>query len=797
MSKQRKKIIFTFLLLIFSFFLIGSAKAVSHQPDLTIQHSTGWWEFETKGKDIINSTGANQMVHDHIQGYKTLVYTITIWNAGSDKDKFLLWGSKSNQYWQIIYTDSVGRDITKEITSSGWQTVTLWPGEKEEIKMKISPKKAIRYGQEDKFFVMAKSLSNPVKVDKVLAHVSIRFKEQKTTPSQFAQPQPKTGAPSSAQKQAGRPDLEIKQCKEANYLGKNIFEAKDKIKKQTAQITTNLANGMACFNVKLTNIGSVADIFLFQGPTVIKGNWKINYFAITKTKKIDITSDIIKKSYSVSLEPGKSQIFEIQITPAEEAANKEVEKFYIFAQSKNNTQNLDNALLIVKINVDLDNDGMGDIWEKKYGLDFRNPKDAEKDLDGDGLVNREEYFYRTNPKKKDSNGDGLWDGAGCLRTILYLPGKKDDHLIVAGPIFTAKGEIAKGQTISFNLTGKNVDWKTSYKINDNGLVAFRVPEDNLKNPGKYLLKTMGNEMSFQENAFFIGPWGKVLDKKTKSGIKKVQIDLFSCKEGCCQWIAHDTSQEDGSWGNFMVPPGNYQIRISNPGFKKFVSPVFYLKPDNLEHQIFLSPPVSLWAKIILIIIGIGLMGVLVWALSKLLPKAPLKKKEISLVFQPDGQIKNEKESDYLGDTIYNLTGQGQTKKQTIKSEETAVFHIRIQNDGAHPDKFIIRVGQEKADIAKANLPVAIPQGWQVKFFNTLYGGNDITKDIIGKGWETGMLGPGISKDIRLEARATNQKLARIIPLRLQINITSKGDPSKTDTVKAEVEFIPKTEEKII
>jgi hypothetical protein len=64
---------------------------------------------------------------------------------------------------------------------------------------------------------------------------------------------------------------------------------------------------------------------------------------------------------------------------------------------------------------DDDNDGMPDAWEVLYGLD---PKvnDALKDLDGDGVVNFDEYTGSTNPAKKDSDGDGAGDGVDPFPT---------------------------------------------------------------------------------------------------------------------------------------------------------------------------------------------------------------------------------------------------------------------------------------------------------------------------------------------------------------------------------------------
>lgn len=59
---------------------------------------------------------------------------------------------------------------------------------------------------------------------------------------------------------------------------------------------------------------------------------------------------------------------------------------------------------------DRDRDGMRDLWEKQYGLNF-TINDAASDLDSDGLTNRQEFILRTYPNDADSDDDGLTDAA--------------------------------------------------------------------------------------------------------------------------------------------------------------------------------------------------------------------------------------------------------------------------------------------------------------------------------------------------------------------------------------------------
>ena len=49
---------------------------------------------------------------------------------------------------------------------------------------------------------------------------------------------------------------------------------------------------------------------------------------------------------------------------------------------------------------DSDDDGMPDVWERRYGLNPLDPADSKLDKDGDGYTNLEEYLNGTNPTKR-------------------------------------------------------------------------------------------------------------------------------------------------------------------------------------------------------------------------------------------------------------------------------------------------------------------------------------------------------------------------------------------------------------
>lgn len=65
---------------------------------------------------------------------------------------------------------------------------------------------------------------------------------------------------------------------------------------------------------------------------------------------------------------------------------------------------------------DHNHDRIPDRWEKKHHLSLK-VNQARKDQDGDKLRNRAEFLAGDNPRKADSNGDGVMDGEENAGTV--------------------------------------------------------------------------------------------------------------------------------------------------------------------------------------------------------------------------------------------------------------------------------------------------------------------------------------------------------------------------------------------
>jgi hypothetical protein len=70
---------------------------------------------------------------------------------------------------------------------------------------------------------------------------------------------------------------------------------------------------------------------------------------------------------------------------------------------------------------DRNHDNLPDRWERNHNLSLKLNQ-ARRNQDGDALVNRQEFRANTNPRKSDSDGDGIPDGREGTGTIASFDG---------------------------------------------------------------------------------------------------------------------------------------------------------------------------------------------------------------------------------------------------------------------------------------------------------------------------------------------------------------------------------------
>jgi hypothetical protein len=130
---------------------------------------------------------------------------------------------------------------------------------------------------------------------------------------------------------------------------------------------------------------------------------------------------------------------------------------------------------------DRNHDHIPDRWEKKHHLSLK-VNQARKDQDGDHLRNRAEFLAGDNPRKADTNGDGVPDGeenAGTIASFDEETGKLTIDLFgeenISGFV-TEETEIkCEGASASVSSDGMSGEGEPG---DDNGGEEQQAEEDN-------------------------------------------------------------------------------------------------------------------------------------------------------------------------------------------------------------------------------------------------------------------------------------------------------------------------------
>jgi hypothetical protein len=139
-------------------------------------------------------------------------------------------------------------------------------------------------------------------------------------------------------------------------------------------------------------------------------------------------------------------------------------------------------------------------------------------------------------------------------------------------------------------------------------------------------------------------------------------------------------------------------------------------------------------------------------------------------YQPDGLLKPAGSATFIGDSVYNLTGAGQSITAPTPHDASQQFDIGVQNDGTTPDHFVLTGAGSSGGIT-------------AHYYS---GTTDITSAVVAGTFHTGSLDPGAAATYRLTLTVGSSAPAgstRSWP----VTARSAHQSTKADTVKPGVE----------
>ena len=126
---------------------------------------------------------------------------------------------------------------------------------------------------------------------------------------------------------------------------------------------------------------------------------------------IATTFDPADRATTLTATPSGGTPLSVLNNVAYSGANTVISQTYGNQMTEVRSLNADGRLAVANMDDDTDSDGMWDSWESANGLSQKSNSDATSDLDQDGLSNLQEMLRGTDPRKADSDGDGINDSS--------------------------------------------------------------------------------------------------------------------------------------------------------------------------------------------------------------------------------------------------------------------------------------------------------------------------------------------------------------------------------------------------
>jgi hypothetical protein len=126
--------------------------------------------------------------------------------------------------------------------------------------------------------------------------------------------------------------------------------------------------------------------------------------------------------------------------------------------------------------LDLDRDGMADVWEQSFGFSTNNPADATADADLDGVSNADEYVAGTNPTNAASRFvvDNVAALAGGASVITFLAVSNRTYELDFTPGLAPISWTPSG-TLAPAATNRLIRW-TNAPPSPGGFHRLRIPQ---------------------------------------------------------------------------------------------------------------------------------------------------------------------------------------------------------------------------------------------------------------------------------------------------------------------------------
>ena len=730
---------------------LDAVKAVTtvlpqYQPDMQLRNSA---DSTYTGVNILLPDLVEQTKSQTVNSYTTAIFPLRVQNNGNTTDSFILLGPGTSGGWTVQYFNALtgGSAVTAQFIGGGWSSGALAPGAVRDLRVEITPDNTIAGGGNFNVQVTGTSAADGTKKDAVLAVTTVMV--------------------------TCLPDMLVRTSAETGFTGGGIYNLTG-----TGQMKSLVtpANQPVSYIFRVQNNGNTADTFTLTGPAATTG-WTVQYFNASGT---NITGSITAGGWKTALLlPGAYQEITAQVTPSATLPNWAAFTVLLKATSTLQPTQADVAEAITSLltyQPDVAMSNYGDATFTGVGIYNLTGTNQTTTQTIPNAVMATYIFRVQNTGNTTDSFTITAAGAGTgwklqyvdistgaditstitktgWKTIALAPGSWLRYTIHVTPDTTLTGGAALTLTItaaSNTLVGNKDVAKATTTV-----VTKYQPDLTIKNPtdasytgvGIYNLTGVGQSRGLSSE---IGGEVSYLLQVRNAGstTDKFTVTMPPATAG---WRIQLVDQATGAdittaatgkagWVTKALAPG------AITGYNLHVWPGSGLASGTMEMRLITAASATSPAN-----------GDAVQANST-----------FTLVHQPDLLIENLGDVAYVGGGVYNATGVGQTKIQRLLTGVTETYLIEVQNAGLSADNF--------------TLSGATPAtGWTLQYFNAANGGSDISGQMMAGTWTTGVLQPGKTTFLRVQA-TSSANASYITPCLALVTAVSTGNKLATDAV---------------
>lgn len=735
---------------------VTSKATLAYQPDMLIRADD---ETLYVGDDIYNTTGYYQTRSRTAWYDRPAVYHLKLQNDGTASDSFVITGAGSGGGWIVRYYDQLhgGAEITAPVTGAGWTVGPLPAGMTREFRVEVALESGVTGQAPHSLLVTARSTTDSDRVDAV-------------------------GAVTTKASLEAQPDMLIRNADETWYVGNDIYNdtGRDQTRYQTAD-----AGRPAVYHLKVQNDGSTSDTFTIAGDHGGDG-WVVTYYNALEGGA-DITSSVIGSGWVVGpLAPGGFREFRVEVALQPGVMPEDGRVVLVSARSATDsaavdTVRADTALAVSSAQPDMLIRTADETFYIGGGIHNTTGRDQT----------RTQQASRETPavyQLKLRNDGNITDGFVVTGTgrepgwvVTYydaMTGGTNITAQVTGGGWTV-GPLAPADTVEFRVEvalevgvtptaahnllvtarslGDSTRADTVRGVTSRAPVAYqpdmliRAEADTLY-IGDDIYNATGHNQRRAQTARRDAP--AVYALKLQNDGTATDSFLVTGVGGGAGWVV--------TYHDALVGGADITTQVTGAGWT--VGPLASGAFREFRVEVAFEPGTPPAAGHHLIVTARSLTG------SDAVDAVRGTTTGLTSPSQPDMLIRRAADPLYVGNDIYNTTGEAQTVADTAGWDRPAEYMLKLQNDGNITDSFLVTGTGGGA-------------GWVVTYYDAAEGGADITSQVTGSGYPVGPLAAGNSAEFRavvsLEPGVPPQTRHDLI-----VTATSVGDSDTRDVVRA-------------